>query len=127
MILCKSMELMIKNFVKSIVIFHGTAYNNRTGVRKNYLSGGIDMNDIMGSPAFQEFLQKRCEEITEMDDGYRSINNQILQLENEIASSAPNEFKKKIKEYEKLNLDLLTHTMPLIYKRALRDSKNIGG
>jgi hypothetical protein len=121
------MEQVIKIIVKSIVIFHGTVYNKRTGVRKNYLSGGIDMNDIMGSPAFQEFLQKRCEEITESDNEYRTINDQILQLENEIASSAPNEFQKKIREYEKLNLDLLTHAMPLIYRMALRDSKNIGG
>jgi hypothetical protein len=79
------------------------------------------MNDIMSSVAFQEFLQKRCEEIIEGDEEYRGINELILQKEGKIKTLVSGELLIKINEYEKLNLDLIAHAIFLIYRQAIDD------
>ncbi len=45
------------------------------------------MNDIFKSPAFQEFLQKRCEEITNGEDNIKT-GQAIIQLEQELIKFA---------------------------------------
>lgn len=84
------------------------------------------MNDIFESPAFQEFLQKRVEEIIENDEEYQKINDLILQAETEIKPLVSGNILKKINEYEKLNLYLVAHAMTLVYVQGLKDFK-IGG
>ena len=44
------------------------------------------MNDIMGSPAYQEFLQKRIDEIITKDERCCEINKRILELEKRAAN-----------------------------------------
>jgi hypothetical protein len=84
------------------------------------------MNDIMSSAAFQEFLQKRCEEIAGEDGECERINSKILLVESEIRSSIPSELLKKFDEYGTLNLKLISHVCPLVYKHGIQDFK-IGG
>jgi len=79
------------------------------------------MSDVINSAAFQEFLQKRCEEIIESDKEYRDINELILQKEEEIKALAPAALLVKINEYENLNLDLVAHAVILIYRQAIDD------
>jgi hypothetical protein len=79
------------------------------------------MSDVINSAAFQEFLQKRCEEIIESDEEYRGINELILQKEGEIKTLVSGELLVKINEYEKLNLDLVAHAVILIYQQAIDD------
>ena len=81
------------------------------------------MNDIIKSAAFQEFLQKRCEEIIEKDEEYMEINNLILQKENEIKILASDELLIKLNEYEKLNTDLIACVGLLLYGQAIKDFK----
>ena len=84
------------------------------------------MNDICNSPAFQEFLQKRCEEIAMKDKEYVKINELILSMENEIKVLVSDELLKKLNKYEKLNLDLMARAETLFYSQAIKDFK-IGG
>jgi len=78
------------------------------------------MSDIFESPAFQEFLQKRCEEITLEDEEYQKISEQILQAESEIKSLISGELLKIFDEYSALNLALLAHACPLVYGRGIQ-------
>jgi hypothetical protein len=88
-----------------------TVYNKRTDVLKNYLSGGIIMNDIMGSPAYQGFLQKRIDEIITKDERCCEINKRILELEKELLILLPDNAKEKYLEIEELTTEL-TYLIP---------------
>lgn len=83
------------------------------------------MNDIMSSAAFQEFLQKRCEEILTNDNEYSEINDHITRLESEINILASGELLNKIMEYERLNTNSVACCAALIYRSVLNDFKII--
>lgn len=116
------MALKRKFSVYTIDKFFGQVYNIRTGVRKNYLSGGIDMNDIMSSPAFQEFLQKRCEEIVSNDRQIRDIDFLITEAENKLKRTFSKTQLELFLQYEKLCSDYQIVTEKTIYEQCLRDS-----
>jgi len=63
------------------------------------------MNDIMSSAAFQEFLQKRCEEIISSDVECSRLNSKIIALEKELLSMMSNEAKEKYLEIEELIIE----------------------
>ena len=65
------------------------------------------MNDIIGSLAYQEFLQKRCEEKMLKDEKCIEINIQIFQLEKELIPILSTEAKKKFFQIESLSNELL--------------------
>jgi hypothetical protein len=65
------------------------------------------MNDISESPAFQEFLQKRYEEITANDEEYRSINKKILTIEKEFVPLLPPDLLKQYLEIDNLNFKII--------------------
>jgi len=79
------------------------------------------MSDIMNSKAFDEFLQKRCEEITADDEECKKINEQILQIENEIRSLISGNLLKKFDEYGELHLILISHVCPLVYGCGIQE------
>lgn len=79
------------------------------------------MGGIFKSPVFQEFLQKRCEEITTNDKEYVKINDLILKKEAEIELLASGDLLKKISEYEDLNLNLIACAETLLYEQAIKD------
>jgi hypothetical protein len=85
------------------------------------------MNDIFESPAFQEFLQKRCEEITTNDEECKKINEQILRVEDEIKSLISGDLLEKFDEYGELNLIFLSHVCPLLYGQGIKGPLKIGG
>ena len=72
------------------------------------------MNDIMSSPAFQEFLQKRCEEITADDEENIMTCQEILQLEKELVKSAPENVKNIY-----FQIDYLVHKQQEHFKNSL--------
>lgn len=75
--------------------------------------------------AYQEFLQKRCEEITENDKTYIDISNDIMKAESEIRKLVSDEVYKKLREYEELNLSLIGYVTPLIYHNCIKDIMNL--
>jgi hypothetical protein len=83
------------------------------------------MSNIFKSLAFQDFIQKRCEEILMNDKEYLKINNRITELESEINNLASGNLLKKIREYEKLNSDSIACCAPLLYIHATKDFKGI--
>jgi hypothetical protein len=93
----------------------------RTGVRKIKLKRGIYMNDIMSSAAFQEFLQKRCEEITEKDERYKMSNDKIISLEGMLKKSLTPQQLKEYNEIEQEIMDSSEKHETLLYKRGFID------
>lgn len=83
------------------------------------------MNDTLGNPAFQEFLQKKCEDILTNDKEYSEINNRITQLESEINVLASGELLKKVSEYEKLSTDSVAYAVELVCCHTIKDFKGI--
>ena len=83
------------------------------------------MNDILSSQAFQEFLQKRCEEILTNDNEYSEINDHITRLESEINILASGELLNKIMEYERLNTNSVACCAALIYRSAMNDFERV--
>lgn len=71
------------------------------------------MNDIIGSAAFQELLQKRCEEI-ERSEYNITADKYILKLEKELVELAPENVKKIY-----FQINYLTHEQQERYKDAL--------
>jgi hypothetical protein len=101
--LCKQLEQMIKISVRYIEIYPAWQYN-RTRVRQfEQQQGGINMD------AYQEFLQKRSDEIIANDEKCKEINSKILQLEKEIIPLLTDEAKRKFFEIEALSNELLNH------------------
>ena len=61
----------------------------------------------MSSNAFEEFVQKRIEEIIVEDEECRIINEKILSIEKEFVPYLPAELKKKILEIDELSFTLM--------------------
>lgn len=81
------------------------------------------MINILKSSSFKEFIQKRCEEIIENDEGYQKYSVLILKAENSLLSLLQSDNLKIFQEYEKLNTDLIAYVQPLIYEQGLKDFK----
>lgn len=73
------------------------------------------------SELFEEFIMRRCEEISNEDEECQKCNEAILKIETEIKGLIPKEILLKFEEYEKLNTDLLAHSHMLFYKKAIED------
>ena len=69
------------------------------------------MSNILTSPAFQEFLQKRIDEIIAKDERCCEINKRILELEKELLILLPDNAKEKYLEIEELTTEL-TYLIP---------------
>lgn len=69
------------------------------------------MSNILTSPAFQEFLQKRIDEIITKDERCCEINKRILELEKELLILLPDNAKEKYLEIEELTTEL-TYLIP---------------
>jgi hypothetical protein len=61
----------------------------------------------MESKAFEEFVQKRCEEIIAEDKECNAINKKILNIEKELMPLLPVELKNKLLEIDRLSLALV--------------------
>jgi hypothetical protein len=48
------------------------------------------LSDILKNPAFQEFLQKRCEEITIWDDEYQRLTSEVAEAYKSLQKSLNN-------------------------------------
>jgi hypothetical protein len=83
--------------------------------------GGIIMNDILASQAFQEFLQKRCEEIIASDKECCDISNLIVQKEDMIKAKAPAHLLPHIIEYEKLSTDYVANAAYAVCRQIFYD------
>ena len=79
------------------------------------------MSDIFESPAFQEFLQKRCEEITESDKHIRDIDSLITESENKLKCTFSKIQLELFLQYEKLCSDYQLISNVAIYKKCLCD------
>jgi hypothetical protein len=62
------------------------------------------MSDILKSQAFQEFLQKRCEEITANDDTHKELNKKLIKLDKSLKSIMSPEAYKIFMEYESISI-----------------------
>lgn len=69
------------------------------------------MSNILTSPAYQEFLQKRIDEIITKDERCCEINKRILELEKELLILLPDNAKEKYLEIEELTTEL-TYLIP---------------
>ena len=79
------------------------------------------MNDITKSAAFQEFLQKRCDEILLNDDMYKMSNDKIVTLEGMLKKSFT---PKQLKEYNEIEQEIMDSSEKreiLLYKRGFID------
>jgi hypothetical protein len=76
--------------------------------------------DTIQSPAFLEFIQKRCEEIIINDGMCYKINKEILELEKELLSLLSEEAKSKFLKIDELNLEFINRiqaiTTPIILR-----------
>ena len=72
------------------------------------------MNDILGSAAFREFLQKRVEEKLLKDEVCIEINSQILQLEKELIPILSDEAKRKFFKIESLSSELSNRILIIV-------------
>lgn len=83
-------------------------------------------NDVNQSPAFQEFLQKRRDEIVERDEICISLNREILNIERKLLPLLPKEALDKVLKIDELTMELINHictlsadnftTIPIIYR-----------
>ena len=82
------------------------------------------MNEIFNSQAFQEFLQKRCEEIIANDGRCVNLNQEILALEREILPMLSQEAKVIFLKIDELTLELIEHISVLAPPIILRKTDN---
>jgi len=78
---------------------------------------------MVNSSNFEEFIAKRCEEVSLQNETYQKINESILQAEIVLRSLVPQKALEKLREYEKLNLELTAYAQSLFYRQALIDFK----
>ena len=78
-------------------------------------------NDIRQSPAFQEFLQKRCEEITESDEIARRMDSFIFKTEKDLKSNFSKEKVGLFLQYEKMVISYQEHIIRLAYMQGYND------
>jgi hypothetical protein len=78
------------------------------------------MSGIITSAAFQEFIQKRCEEIITNDEKCYKVNREILELEKELIPLLSKEAKDKFLKIDELTLELITQihviSVPIILR-----------
>ena len=79
------------------------------------------MSDIMKSKAFDEFLQKRCEEITADDEECVEIRQAICKIEDELTAVLSTEDMDKFVCFESLTVKLASCVGPLLYSKGLTD------
>ena len=79
------------------------------------------MNDIFSSPAFQEFLQKRCEEILSKSKCIRDIDTMITEVEDKLKCTFSKPQLELFLQYEKLCSDHKLLSDKTIYEQSLRD------
>ena len=79
------------------------------------------MSDIFESPAFQEFLQKRCEEITSGNEQIKNIDFLIIETENKLKCTFSKIQLDLFLQYEKLCSDYQFLAEKIIYEQCLRD------
>lgn len=75
------------------------------------------MNDILSSPAYQEFLQKRVEEVLTKDEYYNKLDAKILEMEKEFLPMLPDKAKEKYLEIEELTMELRNHANLIIISK----------
>lgn len=78
------------------------------------------MNDIFESPAFQEFLQKRCEE----DPEYKRIDSEILSIEKRLYPTLDSEQLKLTLKVDSLNTELLNLIYSVLHRQFYDKSDN---
>jgi len=71
------------------------------------------MDDIFKSLAFQEFLQKRCEEIIENDERCISLNSKILKLEQELYPLLSEKTLGMVLKIDEFTLEIIDHICTL--------------
>lgn len=109
-----------------------TAQNNPSKVLKNFMDKSIikeqvfdkklnmeeiSMKDIFSSPAFQEFLQKRVEEVLTKDEYYNKLDTKILEIEKEFLPMLSDKAKEKYLEIEELTMELRNHANLIIISK----------
>jgi hypothetical protein len=78
------------------------------------------MSDVINSAAFQEFLQKRCEEIIESDEACKKINREILELEKELLPALSKDALDKVLKIDELTMELINQIFILFGPIILR-------
>lgn len=73
------------------------------------------------SELFEEFIMRRCEEITQADGKIQELNAKILQQEADFKKTLNADQLKKYHELEETTIELATHKEICIYKQALND------
>jgi nitrogen fixation/metabolism regulation signal transduction histidine kinase len=81
------------------------------------------MSDIMKSKAFDEFLQKRCEEITSRSEQIKNIDFLITETENKLKGTFSKTQLDLFLQYEKFCSDYQIVAEKTIYKQCLRDRR----
>jgi hypothetical protein len=79
------------------------------------------MNDIFESQAFQEFLQKRCEEILLNDEIYCKLNNSVIDQERDFKKTLSPEQIHMYNCIEKTSLECSKRRDEILYRRGLTD------
>jgi hypothetical protein len=79
------------------------------------------MSDILKSPAFQEFLQKRCEEIVSQDIRTHGLDLLITEAEDKLKCTFSKAQLELFLQYEKLCSDYQFLTEKIIYEQSIRD------
>jgi hypothetical protein len=73
------------------------------------------------SELFEEFIMRRCEEITQADGKIQELNAKILQQETDFKKTLNADQLKKYHELEETIIELATHKEICIYKQAIND------
>jgi hypothetical protein len=73
------------------------------------------------SKLFEEFVVRRCEEITQADEESQKLNSKILQLEADFKKTLNADQLKKYHELEEAIIESATHSEICTYKQALND------
>jgi hypothetical protein len=81
------------------------------------------MSGIITSAAFQEFIQKRCEEIVLHDSVYNQTNKEILVLESQMRKLMSGELSEKFNKYEGMVSNLSDYVETLLYSQGWSDFK----
>jgi hypothetical protein len=79
------------------------------------------MSDIFESQAFQEFLQKRCEEIITEDEECLKVIDETRIIGKEFFNSLSTDQQKAYLEFESSAEKRNTQCATTLYKRAMRD------
>jgi len=79
------------------------------------------MNEILNSQAFQEFIQRRCEEIISGSAPIQDINLSVISAESKLKETLSKSQLKLFLAYEKLVSDYQLESEKTIYKGCLND------